>query len=247
MQEEVKGKKGNVFSKYKWLYLIVAAVAALVFGFLMLFLKDFRNSVVYYITGAFLIVFVLVRLIPFFKTERNRYALLINVLEMIIDLGIGVALIVITVQKGGEENSLYPFLLGGVIYLRGFIYLVEITFLKTKMQPLLFFIHVAAITLGSVIIALGLQSDTIGYVIAVLFLCAGIFAVVDGSINFNRFRNEYIVPKKALKKEQQKQKEQEEVEKGEATKTPEVEENNEEKPEVIIPNEEDKQDQDYVS
>lgn len=238
--------KENTFKKYKWLYLIVTAAVLAVLAVLMFVIKEFREKTALYFTCAIMIAFVVIRIIPLLKTSKNGYAMLINVLEMLLDLGAAIFMLVVAIRYDNSEflRKFYPFIIGGVVYLRGFIYLVEVTFLNTKVQKALFFGHIGLITLGSVIMALYDKFDlaTVGLILAVVIALCSLAGAIDGGISYNNFRKEYILPKKALK---EMQKELEKKQKEEQEK--QIDDHQEEIPEVIIPNEDNKQDQDYIS
>ena len=196
--------KDNIFKKYKWLYLFIAAAALLTFGIIMLFNNDFATKIVYYFTALGLIIFVIIRFVPFVKTERQKYAIVLNVSEMILDLIIGVVLFVLTIRGQNNFENIYPFLIGSVFMMRGLIYLVEVTFLHTKPQPLLFVIHVALIILASIIMALfkNLRATNIATILAVIFLIIAGIAIIDAIHNYSNFRNGNYKKDKKNKKEE---------------------------------------------
>lgn len=191
--------------KYKWLYLWIAAVALIVFASLVLFNAEFGRSVIFYITGVLLVVFVIIRFIPLIRTTRNNWAIALNAIEMFVDLVIGVLMVVLTAKVEDKDvlYKIYPFLVGGVIYARGVVYFSEVAFFETKVEKAKFFVNLALITAGSVIIARfdNFNVDSIRWLLGIAFAICGVVAVGDGYINYNNYRKTYVMPKKEKEKE----------------------------------------------
>ena len=204
-------KETNLLKKYKWIYLWIIGAAIVVFSIVMLLNKEFGNSIVFYLTGALLVVFIIVRFIPLIKTTKNKWAIVMNSIEMFIDLVVGVLMIVFTAKQGesaeGAEDTykfletLYPFLIGGVLYARGGVYFAETSFFKTKPEISKFFVSLGLLTLGAVIMARyeNFSVDSMRYMFGIIFTLCGVYAVVDGIINYNNYRKLYVKPR--VKKE----------------------------------------------
>jgi len=186
--------KNFSFKNFKWLYLWIAAAALVVFATVLFLNSEFGNNIVFYVTGVLLIIFVIIRFIPLIKTTREKWAIVINSIEMFVDLVVGVLMIVLTakVEDPTELYMFYPFLVGGILYVRGAVYFTEIAFFKTKVEIPQFFINIALITAGAVIIGRfdDFSVDSMRYLIGVIFAISGIVCTVDGFINFNNYRNE---------------------------------------------------------
>jgi uncharacterized membrane protein HdeD (DUF308 family) len=198
----------NLFKKYKWIYLWIVGAALAVFSIVMLLNKEFGNSIVFYLTGALLIVFVIVRFIPLIKTTRNRWAIVMNSIEMFVDLAVGILMIVLTAKQSEsteETNNflevLYPFLIGGVLYARGGVYFAETSFFKTKPEISKFFVSLGLLTVGTVIMARydNFGVDSMRWLFGIIFTICGVYAIVDGIINYNNYRKLYVKPR--VKKE----------------------------------------------
>ena len=197
--------KENALKKYRWLYLWIASAALLTFAIILFLSSTFRESFVFYVTGAILVIFVIIRFIPLVKTSRENMAIALNVVEMLVDMIVGILMIVLTAKLQDKKllDTLYPFLIGGVIYARALVYFVEISFLKTKPEKLKFFIHIALLTVGSVIMARfdNFNPNSLGFVIGVIFALSGVFTLTDGIINYNNYRKLYVKVKKEVKEE----------------------------------------------
>ena len=192
--------------KYKWLYLWIAAAGLIAFGLLVLLWKEFGQSVVIFISGLLLIAFVLIRFIPLIKTTRNKWAITINAIEMFIDLVVGVLLIVFTIKEdtsATDFNKVYPFILGGVLYLRGLVYLLELSFFEGKKEAVKFIVHLAILTVGVVIMARydSFTTESFRWIFGLAFCLSGGIAGIDGGNNYRKYREKYSSEKKEKKKE----------------------------------------------
>ena len=191
--------------KYKWLYLWIAAAGLIAFGLIVLIWKEFGQSVVIFISGLLLIAFVLIRFIPLIKTTRNKWAITINAIEMFVDLVVGVLLIVFTVKEGTSAtdfNKIYPFILGGVLYLRGLVYLLELSFFEGKKEAVKFIVHLAILTVGVVIMARydSFTTESFRWIFGLAFCLSGGIAGVDGGNNYRKYREKYSSDKNKKEK-----------------------------------------------
>ena len=118
--------------KYKWLYLWIAAAALIVFASVVLFNAEFGRSIIFYLTGVLLIAFVIIRFVPLINTTRQKWAIVVNAIEMFVNFVVGVLMIVLTANVKDTDilYFIYPFLLGLTLYARGVIYLTEVIFLN---------------------------------------------------------------------------------------------------------------------
>lgn len=196
---------GNYLKKYKWLYMLFLGVAIIVLSIVMFVQSAFGNSLVFYLFGGLLILYVLMRFAPLFKTTREKWALIINAMEMIIDIIVGVVMIVSTIITEDKTKlySYFPFLLGGVFYLRGLIYMLEIVFLNTKAEKIKFFFSLILITFGTFIVSRNNQFDInfMRYLLIFIFFICSVCCIIDGTISYNNYRNNYVKIEKNKKKE----------------------------------------------
>ena len=186
--------------KYKWLYLWIAAAALIVFASVVLFNAEFGRSIIFYLTGVLLVAFVIIRFVPLLKTTRNNWAVAINAIEMFIDLLVGVLMIFLTAKIEDKTTlyKFYPFLVGGVLYVRGTVYFAEVCFFQTKVETPKFFVNLLLITIGSIIMGRynNFQVDSVRWLVGIIFAICGGVAIVDGTINYNNYRKTYVAEKK---------------------------------------------------
>lgn len=194
----------NGLKKYKWLYLWVVGAALAVFSVVMFLNPEFGNSVVFYLTGALLIIFVIIRFVPLIKTTREKWAIAVNAIEMFVNFVVGILMIVLTAKV--EDTSflylLYPFMLGTILYARGLIYLVEIVFLHTKAEKAKFLLSIILLTLGSVVVGRfdNFSVDSMRLVLLLAFGICSAISIVGGITNYNNYRKLYVKPNKKKEK-----------------------------------------------
>ena len=184
-----------MLKKYKWLYLWIVGCALAVLAVVMFVSKEFGNNIVVYLFGALLIGFTIIRFVPLIKTSREKWAIAINAIEMFVDFVVGILMIVLTATVE-DKNTLFlffPFLLGGVLYARGVIHLVEVVFLNTKVSKLQFFISVVLITVASVIVSRFNDFDvnSMRYLLLFIFAVCSAISIVGGIKNYNNYRKLY--------------------------------------------------------
>ena len=194
----------NGLKKYKWLYLWVVGAALAVFSVVMLVNPEFGNSVVFYLTGALLVVFVIIRFVPLIKTTREKWAIAVNAIEMFVNFVVGILMIVLTANIEDTKFlfTLYPFLLVSILYARGVIYLVEVVFLNTKAEKVKFLLSIILITAASVIIGRfdNFSVDSMRLILLLAFAVCSVISIVGGINNYNNYRKLYVKPTKKKEK-----------------------------------------------
>ena len=197
-------EKESVFLKYKWLYLWIVGSALAVLSVVMLVNSEFGNSIVFYLFGALLVTFTIIRFVPLVRTTRERFAIAINSIEMFADFVVGILMIILTatIENKNTLYTFFPFLLGLVLYARGVIYLVEICFFNTKVEKVKFFISIVLITAASIII--GRYNDfsvnSMRYLLLLIFTICSFISIIKGITNYNNYRKLYVKPEKKIEK-----------------------------------------------
>lgn len=190
----------NGLKKYKWLYLWVVGAALAVFSIVMFINPEFGNSVVFYLSGALLIIFVIIRFVPLIKTTREKWAIAVNAIEMFVNFVVGILMIVLTANAEDTKfiYLLYPFLLGLILYARGLIYLVEVVFLNTKVERAKFVLSIILLTAGSVVIGRfdNFSVDSMRLILLLAFALCSVISIVGGITNYNNYRKLYVKPTK---------------------------------------------------
>ena len=184
-------------TKYAWLFEMIACALLIGLGIIMKFVP----SVLLVLVGLVFFVLGLFRIVPLLKTTDDKLLKILYAVELFIDMGAGVALFILGIKNKADSiddmKQVFGYIIAGILYLRGLVYLFAISFRKETAKIWLFFVHVALLTLATVIIARGgFTLATLGWVLLVLSVLSAIFVGVDSIKKYSNFRNEEYALKK---------------------------------------------------
>lgn len=164
--------KMKSIKNYGWVLQIVGA--ALLIG-LALYL-EFANGedIVVPFIGALIILTACIRLVPFVKTQKSDLIKTINIIEITIDVAIGITLIVIQMFTDMEFGAIFGYLIGVYLMLRGSVHFYGVSEQKENSDVPLYIFHVAALIVGSYVFFSG------DFTPAVLIHLILAFSVISG-------------------------------------------------------------------
>ena len=180
---------------YGWLLKWIIAAILVGVGITMVL----ASSIVFFITGLFLIIFSVFRVVPLLKTLNKEALRLINLVEIVVDLIIGGLLLYVGIRAMVDNwtptpvwSYVYGFAIALVLLGRGIIFFYSTTFLSEKSEQIKFWSHVLVTILGSAIGVLTIQNRFDNQVVAVFililcFLGAG-FLTYDGFNGYHKYR-----------------------------------------------------------
>ncbi len=233
IKEEVKEKKQEEKEKKKVeetklnnkfnssigaLLKIFAGVVLVVLGFVFIFQPNgsdsdgnqiyLRETVSLVIFGAAIVVYGITRLIYLIKAKTNSNVKWVLLLEVLIDVVIGVLLFLSGIMEGFTFISKnFRFFLGAVFYLRGLLYFICTTFMRHETNVKEFVINVILFTFGVVAFSVkDFDIKGLSWILVVLAFLSGAYTLADGSYYYikNKKRED---SKKSKKKEKEKAKE----------------------------------------
>ena len=187
-------------ARYKWLLEIIAAALLLVLGIVIYF----EAKLVLYITATLFIFLGIARFIPLLKTTKDKLLKLLYFLEIIIDVAAGV-FILSQAQKVDTLGNVFGYIIGGVLYLRGFMHLYSTAFKNEPNVFLNFVFHIILLSLGVVIFIKGnVDSKLVGYVILAIILLCVLYLLLRGMKHYRTYRGIILEEQemKRLKKEE---------------------------------------------
>ncbi|MDD3191615.1 MAG: hypothetical protein PHP41_02545 [Bacilli bacterium] len=190
----------NVFKKYLWLWEFIGTALILGIGLLV----KFKPDVLIIIVGCIFVVMGLLRVIPLLKTTSDRLLKWIYLVEIILNIGIGVVLIYLGAQSNNLQ-ALFGYLIGGVLYLRGIIYFFSTVLRKEDTDRASFIAHIIFFSVGMFIIGKGgFSSEQLSWVILGIAILSAVFVGYSGFKNYQNYRNEYAAKQitKTVKKEE---------------------------------------------
>ena len=176
---------------YGWLLKFILAAILLGVGIYM----AFADQVVYAITGVTIIVFALLRVYPLLKTLNKEVLRTINLIEIVLDAIIGVALLLIAIYKADELDGsnawayIFRFSLVFFFYARGLVYFHSVVFFEEKTEIPKFWVHIVAISLGAIlIVSPDFSYSTVGIMFLIISLIGAIYLGYDGFGGYRKYR-----------------------------------------------------------
>jgi len=202
----------NFFKKYLYVFEFIGVAVILAVGVL----AKTQESVLLYIVGLTLIVFGLLRIVPLLKTTPDNVLKALYVFEICLNIIVGIVL-VIEGNKGDESSlgNLFGYLIGGVLFLRGFIYFFSTSIRRESTDYPKFFTHIGLFTVGTVIITKGgFDNILLGWVILVLSILSALFIGFSGYKNYKNSRYEQLAKDETKKsiREEKREKVQNQIE-----------------------------------
>lgn len=168
----------KVFRKYGWVFKIVGA--ALLIGLAIYLQFDDGEKIVITFVGASMIVYSGIRLVPFVKTQGSDLIKTINIMEITIDIMIGIFLIVYILTINDTMGTIFGYLVGPYFIMRGAVHFYGVSTGKEKSDLPLYIFHILALILGSYITFYRGADGTPGFEAAILIYVILFFSVVVG-------------------------------------------------------------------
>ncbi len=176
---------------YGWLLKFILAAILLGVGIYMALAPD----VVYLITGVSILLFSLLRIYPLVKTLKKEVLRTLNIVEVLLDAIIGVALILIAIYKADELSGdnvwsiIFRYSLVIFFYARGLVFFHSIVFFGEKTEIPKFWVHIVAISLGAVlIVSPDFSVATVGIIFLIIALIGAIYLGFDGFNGYKKYR-----------------------------------------------------------
>lgn len=176
----------SFFHKYLWLWEFIAVAFILAVGIIA---KVIPNLLVLIIGIAFIVLGSL-RLIPLIKTTGDKILKWIYAVEILVFILAGVSLAILYYQDKDLQKS-FGYIIGGVFYLRAFIFFYAISLRNESSDLFQFLLHIILLTLGSAIIARGgFDTSDLGWVILIIAILTSIFIGYSGFNHYRNYRNQ---------------------------------------------------------
>ena len=131
-----------MLKKYVWVVEWITTALLIVLGIIAVVEK----TILLYTFGILFIIFGLFRIIPLLKTTSSKLVKWLLFGETLVDILSGGVLLFLAI-KNLETGNYVGYIIGGVLYLRGFIHFLS-TSLKDEPSNLVnFFFHIVLITI----------------------------------------------------------------------------------------------------
>ena len=179
-----------LFKKYLWLFEFIGAAIILGVGLVCKFVP----AALYFIVGIIFVFLGLFRIIPLVKTTEDKLLKWFYAGEMIIEIAAGAVLIILAITKGeeiDESKAIFGYIIGGILYLHGFVYFLGTSLRKDVTTFLPFLANIILLTVGTWIVASGgFTSKTLGWVILAFAILSAGFIVFNGIKGYSSYRHE---------------------------------------------------------
>lgn len=190
----------SFFKKYLFVFEFIAVAILLAVGIY----AKFNEEIFLYIVGIALIVFCLLRVIPLVKTTKDKWMKLIYIGEIILNIVAGVILIT-SAGKEEDTGNLMGYIVGAILYLRGFLYFFSTVIRKESTDYVKFFTHIGIFTLGVIILfRKDLFNESImAWIVLALCILSSVFISISGFGHYKTYRYEQLAKdetKKAIEK-----------------------------------------------
>ncbi|MFP4078054.1 MAG: hypothetical protein ACLFUQ_02785 [Candidatus Izemoplasmataceae bacterium] len=152
---------------------LILGILLIALAIIAMFFTDLIESIVVYIIAFFIAAFSTFRFLKDYQKTDDKNASIILAAEYAIALGVAVYLAVY------EANAAR--MVGLVLYMRGFAYLLTLQLLKIKGPFTSFLVYMAILTLGAFMLFAGSESETyMQYAVFGIIAIYGILLLVVG-------------------------------------------------------------------
>ncbi len=178
----------QAIKQYGWAVKIIGA-ALLIAIAVFLELGDGEGIVIPFVGGA-IIIYSVIRLVPFVKTQKNDLIKTINIIEITIDIGIGLVLIIVEIFTSFDLGIWFGYLLGIYLMLRGAVHFYGISLGVEKSDVVLYLFHVFALVVGSYIFFFdgGFTAAILIHIILFFTVVSGGYLIYDGYKGYRVYR-----------------------------------------------------------
>ena len=193
----------NKVKQYAWVLEWFAGAILIAFAITSLV----KQELIYYLFGSLFVIFGLFRVVPLVKTTESKLIKWLTVFEMIIDCAAGVLLFYFS-SKQQFDKPIFGYLVGIVLYLRGFMYFLA-TSLKSEPSTFLGFgTSITLLTLGTIIVFNGgFSLNTFKWVFFVVLIICVAFLIWRGAVDYRNYRGNLVGTSKIKKIKKEKEKE----------------------------------------
>ena len=190
----------NFFKKYLFVFEFIAVAILLAVGIVV----KVNEEIFLYIVGLALIVFGLLRVFPLVKTTKDKLMKFIYIGEIILNIVAGVILIT-AASKEEDSGNLMGYIVGAILYLRGFLYFFSTVIRKESTDYVKFFTHIGILSLGVIILFRKdlFNKEIMAWIVLILCILSSIFIAISGFGHYKGYRYEQLAKdetKKALEK-----------------------------------------------
>lgn len=182
----------NTIKSYGWLLKVTGAALILGLAIFLEISKDGEDIVSIFI-GFAIVMYSVIRLVPFIKTQKSDLIKTINIIEITIDFAIGLTLILVplVLTDGFGTSALFGYFLGSYLLLRGIVHFYSVSSHHEKNDIAMFIFHIAAIMVGTILFyETAFDLAILIHLILVLSIISGGYLGYDGYNGYSSYRHQ---------------------------------------------------------
>jgi len=184
----------NTIRKYGFALKLLGAALLVGLAIVLEVKREEAQDIVIAIIGAIIILYAVIRLVPFVKTQGSDLIKTINIMEITIDVLLGIAMIVIQFTVDGGLGVALGYMLGTYLVLRGSVHFYSVSEGNEKSDHVLYFFHIACLVVGGVVLVSGdIDAVLIIHIILGFSVVVGGFLIYDGGKGYKVYRYEKAV------------------------------------------------------
>lgn len=194
-------------NKYKMIFMGFASILLIIFSVLVIFNKSLVENLILYTTALALFVVGIMRLIVVFKSKGLKLKVLINLIETITLITIGVVIIIIAInpERTTLLTSIYCYLLSGALFGRGLVFLIEGLYCGDEKEVPKFIVHLAYIVCATIFVAREMTLEDLKIIILLISIAAACFTIFETFRSFKKYRkykNENVIEVEETKEDE---------------------------------------------
>lgn len=184
----------NTIRKYGFALKLLGAALLVALGIVLEIKIDEAKTIIVAFIGAAIIIYALVRLVPYVRTQGNDLVKTINIMEITIDVLLGAAMIIIQFTVDGGLGNALGYMLGAYLVLRGSVHFFGVSEGKEKSDLVLYFFHIACLVVGGIVIVSGeVDAAIFIHIILAFSVIVGGYLFYDGGKGYKVYRYEKAV------------------------------------------------------
>lgn len=177
-----------MIKKYMWFIEWILASILAIIGIITIFEK----TILLYMFSVMFIIFGCLRFINIFKNKSSNLLKWLLIVETILDVFSGGTILLLAI-KNVEIGNIVGYIIGGVLYLRGFTHFLSISLETKKTNMIVFFTNMILLTLGTFVLSKkGMDINSLSWLFFGLMMMSTIILGFKGYNDFDKFKTDLI-------------------------------------------------------
>ena len=172
--------------KYGFVLKLIGAALLVGLAIVLYINMEEVQDVVVAILASSIIIYAVVRLVPYVRTQGSDLVKTINIMEITVDVLLGAAMLIVQFTVDGGLGKALGYMLGAYLIIRGMVHFFGVSEGKEKSDYVLYFFHIACLVVGGIVIVSGdIRPSLFVWILLVFSGVAGIYLFYDGGKGYN--------------------------------------------------------------